>query len=225
MTTTLGEIQLQCPLCGSRFRCDTVISTDSFGGRRTDFHELSSGIQPLPFLVYVCYKCSYTGMKHAFAEDTEITSTTRERVSDGVVVIKNRKDLPGSEKYELAAKIAEWQEVQTRYIADLLLKAAWCCVEENDLEAERFFRRKAARMYEQAIKKWDGVKSQDRAVLSYLVGELWRRIGDKQQAEVWFDRVPEEVVYLESQQWVVDLAHQQQHSPKELFDRNPPFRI
>jgi hypothetical protein len=50
--------------------------------------------------------------------------------------------LSGSEKYELAAKIAEWQSMEPRHIADLLLRAAWCCVDESDIEAERYFRRK-----------------------------------------------------------------------------------
>ena len=40
----------------------------------------------------------------------------------------------------MAARVAEWQGMEVRYIADLLLRAAWCCVDEGDIEAERFFR-------------------------------------------------------------------------------------
>ena len=65
-----------------------------------------------------------------------------------------------------------------RKLTDLLLRAAWCCVDEGDSEAERFFRRKAAWKFEEALGSFDGVGREERAVLTYLVGELWRRIGD-----------------------------------------------
>ena len=84
----------------------------------------------------------------------------------------------GSEKYEAAAKVAEWQALEPRHVADLLLRAAWCCVDEGDTEAERFFRRKAAWKFEEALSSFDGVAREERAVLTYLVGELWRRVGD-----------------------------------------------
>jgi hypothetical protein len=96
----------------------------------------------------------------------------------------------GSEKYEAAAKVAEWQGLEPRHVADLLLRAAWCCVDEGDVEAERFFRRKAAWAFERSLDAFDGVAREERAVLTYLVGELWRRVGDPRLAREWFDRVP-----------------------------------
>jgi len=54
----------------------------------------------------------------------------------------------------------------------LLLRAAWCCVAEQDAEAERFFRRKAARAFESALARYDDVRRDRRAEVSYLVGEL-----------------------------------------------------
>ena len=95
----------------------------------------------------------------------------------------------GSEKYEAAAKVAEWQGMEPRHVADLLLRAAWCCVDEGDVEAERFFRRKAAWKFEEALESFDGVARDERAVLTYLVGELWRRVGDTKLATAWFNRV------------------------------------
>jgi uncharacterized protein len=48
--TTLQQIELQCPICETRFRSQSVVSTNSFGGKRTDFHERAAGTQPLPYL-------------------------------------------------------------------------------------------------------------------------------------------------------------------------------
>jgi hypothetical protein len=123
----------------------------------------------------------------------------------------------GSEKYEAAAKVAEWQSMEHRHIADLLLRAAWCCVDEADTEAERYFRRHAAWMFERALESYDGVARDERAVLTYLVGELWRRVGDLQAAKAWFNKVAEEVVDLQSQEWILDAARQQRDCPREWF--------
>ena len=63
----------------------------------------------------------------------------------------------------------------------------------------------------------DGVARDERAVLTYLVGELWRRVGDMGSANDWFDRVSMEVVDPQSQQWVIDAARQQRDCPREWF--------
>jgi hypothetical protein len=64
---------------------------------------------------------------------------------------------------------------------------------------------------------FDGVPRDERAVINYLVGELWRRIGDAALAEAWFDRVRTEVVDGEAQQWIVEAADQQRDCPREWF--------
>jgi hypothetical protein len=54
-------------------------------------------------------------------------------------------------------------------------------------------------------------------VLTYLVGELWRRVGDMTLAEEWFNQVPSEVTEQATQQWVLDAARQQRDCPREWF--------
>jgi len=49
------------------------------------------------------------------------------------------------------------------------------------------------------------------------VGELWRRIGDIQQARQWFDRVSDELVDAEAQHWILAAAEQQRTDPQEWF--------
>jgi uncharacterized protein (DUF2225 family) len=219
--TTLQQIELQCPVCETRFRSQAVISTNSFGGKRTDFHERAAGTQPLPYLVHMCSSCGYTGAERDFTDEADVTPVVREHVwtelAPQLTAVPNRGAVLGSEKYEAAAKVAEWQGLEPRHVADLLLRAAWCCVDEGDVEAERFFRRKAAWAFERALDAFDGVAREERAVLTYLVGELWRRVGDARGAREWFDRVPGEVVDPATQQWVLDAARQQRDCPREWF--------
>jgi len=256
--TTLQQIELRCPVCETRFRSQAVVSTNSFGGKRTDFHERAAGTQPLPYLVHMCGRCGYAGAERDFADEAaaEVSPTVKEhvwaelapvlptlaRATQGSQADQAAQSMqgthvgpapqamqgqqpvstanpafPGSEKYEAAAKVAEWQGAEPRHVADLLLRAAWCCVDEGDVEAERYFRRKAAWAFERALSSYDGVARDERAVLTYLVGELWRRAGDLKTARAWFDRVPGEVTDTHAQQWVLDAARQQRDCPREWF--------
>jgi uncharacterized protein len=215
--TTLQQIELRCPICDTRFRSQAVVSTNSFGGKRTDFHERAAGTQPLPFLIHMCNRCGYSGAERDFSDEAEVSPTLKEHVWNELAPTLSASTLCGSEKYEAAARIAEWQSIEPRHLADLLLRAAWCCVDEGDIEAERFFRRKAAWAFEAALESFDGVARDERAVLTYLVGELWRRVGDIGQANRWFERVPPEIIDPSTQQWVMDAARQQRECPREWF--------
>jgi uncharacterized protein len=214
--TTLRQIELNCPICGNSFQSQAVVSTNAFGGKRTDFHERAAGTQPLAYLVHMCGQCGYSGGEGDFTGVTEVSPLVREQVLRELAP-KTPDSTMGSAKYEAAAKVAEWQGVDPRHIADLLLRAAWCCVDEDDVEAERYFRRLAAWTFKQALRSYDGVGAEERAVLTYLVGELWRRIGDADQAKEWFDRVADEIVDSDSQHWILAAAEQQRTDPQEWF--------
>jgi len=215
--TQLQQIELRCPICDTRFRSQAVVSTNSFGGKRTDFHERAAGTQPLPYLVHMCSRCGYSGAERDFTEEAEVSPMIKEHVWNELAPALSCGSVVGSEKYEAAAKVAEWQSMEPRHIADLLLRAAWCCVDEGDIEAERYFRRRAAWMFERSLESYDGVARDERAVLTYLIGELWRRVGDSALANDWFNRVPGEITEAQSQQWVLDAARQQRDCPREWF--------
>jgi hypothetical protein len=59
--TTLRQIELRCPVCDNEFRSQSVVSTNAFGGKRTDFHERAAGTQPLAYLIHMCSECGYSG--------------------------------------------------------------------------------------------------------------------------------------------------------------------
>jgi hypothetical protein len=127
--------------------------------------------------------CGYTGAERDFTEEADVTPVVREHVwtelAPQLTAAPNRGAVPRLGEVRGGAKVAEWQGLEPRHVADLLLRAAWCCVDEGDVEAERFFRRKAAWAFERALDAFDGVAREERAVLTYLVGELWRRVGDQ----------------------------------------------
>jgi uncharacterized protein len=214
--TTLQQIELQCPVCKNRFHSQAIASTNCFGGKRTDFHERAAGTQPLPYQLHNCNRCGFTATECDFTEGVEVSSTLRDRVYDlypGIIKVPGS----GSQKYEAAAKIAEWQGKKPHVVARLLLRAAWCCVDEGDIEAERFFRRKAAWAFEEALSSTDRTTSGHKALWTYLIGELWRRIGDGPLAREWFNRVEDAIVDPSTQQGILDAARQQRDCPREWF--------
>src|SRR6187402_3603711 len=106
--TTLQQIDLTCPVCETRFRSQAVVSTNSFGGKRTDFHERAAGTQPLPYLVHMCARCGYAGAERDFTEVAALAPTVRDRVwSTLAPSVALASPTAGSEKYEAAAKVAE----------------------------------------------------------------------------------------------------------------------
>jgi hypothetical protein len=215
--TTLHLIDLTCPICAVEFRSQTVVATNGYGGKRTDFHERATGMQPLPYFVHLCTHCGYAGVTRDFGAEVEITDELRAQVWMELAPSLQHALPSGSLKYEHAARVAEWQGHDARYLADLFLRAAWCCVDEGDTEAERFFRRKAAWRFADALADFGAVPPEERAVITYLIGELWRRIGDDAQAVRWFEQVAEEVTEPAAQGWVVEVAEQQRVEPREWF--------
>lgn len=214
--TTLRDVRLRCPVCERNFTSREVVSTNGFGGKRTDFQVRAAGEQPTPYLVHLCPTCGYAGRIELFAEDAVATPAVIERVWTELTPRLTAEGVTGSEKCEFAAKVALWAGASPSELGDLYLRASWCCVDEGDIEAERYFRRHAAWSFESALAEWDGVDSTDRALLTYLVGELWRRIGDDRKAREWYDRVANEVVSSE-QRWIARLAKQQKNDPRDWF--------
>lgn len=215
--TTLNLIELTCPVCETRFRSQTVVATTTCAAKRTDFHEHVPGMQPLPFFVHLCTHCGYAGLQRDFGDEAQTDEMLCALVWSELASAVHAAPASGSLKYEHAAKVAEWQQSDPRYLADLYLRAAWCCVDEGDTEAERYFRRYAAWRFADALEEFDGVPPQERAVITYLVGELWRRIGDDGLAQHWFARVAEEVTEPVTQSWVLEAARRQQTTPQEWF--------
>jgi uncharacterized protein (DUF2225 family) len=215
--TTLAKIELTCPVCTHGFASQKVVATNCFGGKRTDFHERASGHQPLPYKVHTCWKCGYTGPDEAFTgEGIDLSPYVIEQLMEEMPKYRGR-NLTGSEKWEAAARAAEIIGEDDKVLAGQLLCAAWCCVDESDTEAERYFRIAAAKRFETALEAFDVVEREERAVITYLTGEVWRRAGFVERAHEWFRKVPDEVIDTATQQWIIDAAIQQTVAPREWW--------
>lgn len=217
--TTLKPIDLTCPNCEWTFFSEAAESNEKRPRKRTDFQMTSDGVgvASITYGVHLCDCCGFAGPMSWFTGEGHLTEPLRRRVWDELAPKIALGPLPASEKYEFAAKVATWVDVPSRQIGDLWLRAAWCSVDEGDSEAERFYRIRAARCFEDALGQHEGLDVDERAVITYLIGELWRRCGDTQRANAFFEMVPSEVTGDRDQRWVIRWAKRQQIDPCEWF--------
>ena len=229
---TIGFVaHLCCPICDNSFSSFIVNEEDFMYSeeRDTDFHQRTpEKEQPLQHLVHTCTKCGYTDEGKGFSDDQWISDGDKNEIMESLKILtqgKNEFGNPsGSLKFELAARV-EWSrngDQNPESLATYFLRAAWCCMDEEDLEAEWYFRRKAAMMFEEALMKTNCVFPNARAELTYLIGELWRRCGEEILATKWFDRVESEIVDYNNQEFIRLLTDQQKNRPVQWSTPNPP---
>jgi len=197
---TLEWTNLRCPVCATTFETIAVVRNETHSAGSIETTPEYMAIAMLPFLIHVCRRCGYAGDVEAFAKDVKIPRDVRARVwaelapklAPSVRIPAMLLTAPGSEKHEGAAKVAEWRRAKALTIAELWIRAARCAIDEDDLEAERYYARFAARWFAEALER-NEVALQERASIIYGLGELWLHLGDVRRANCWFQRVPAEV--------------------------------
>jgi hypothetical protein len=221
----LEWIALTCPVCGATFESLAVVP--GVAGDRGDIAPSdTAGIADLlPFLVHVCRRCGYAGRADTFGDGVEIAPAVRERVwtelaptlAPAVHLPWLLLAAPGSEKYEGAAKIAEWRGADALAIAELWIAAARCARGEGDHEAQRYFARFAARWFAEALERHE-VASADRATVAYGLGTLWCHIGDVPNAVKWFERVAREIIDPATQRSLTEAPPNRRGCSEEVHD-------
>src|ERR1051325_2556297 len=175
--TTMMPVDLECPNCGAHFEVQALMSTN-FYGMTTDLRRLTSGYDPWEFMVHSCQKCGFTGGDREF--EGKVDAGISEKIKESIFPHVRDERLSADTRWEFAAMIAEWREQDASAIADLYHNAAWCAA---STERETYFRRRAADWLERSLET--GVPN--RPIILYLIGEMYRRCGEKSVAETWFD--------------------------------------
>jgi hypothetical protein len=170
---TLYEVELTCPLDGTKFKATLAGSGTSFGM----FLDLKpDGPTPAPWPIakcpsngFVLYKDKFTGEEIArlrpFVESTQYQTLQRE-----------------NSNYYLAARLRIFQGEKAADVAFVLVQATW---EAKDLSQYQRYAAEALQAYEEALsrpyadpKQW--------LTDQLLAGELERRLGRFEKAETRF---------------------------------------
>lgn len=219
--TTLHSETRTCPVCETVFPVQSVESCGSHGCD-SDFRPHYWGPDPLEHFVHSCMECGFSGYVENFDDG-----------ASEVVIRKIRKfltprtrDLSRAQsayfRYEFMALIYEWEDRDSLDVADSFLRASWVARTCNNREKERLYQREAVRRFEEALEIGECSDQQQRAVVSYLVGDLHRRLNRRRRAETWFHRAREEFEMMsggdEDHPWLGDQIRRQLDSPADQMD-------
>ncbi len=175
--TTINEREVTCVFCKEKF---IVMEASSFtiAEKESDFFPHYLGANPLPIMVESCPKCGYTSYTKEFED--KLTKKKKGKVAKTLKSIQTEKKLSPSEKYRSLALIYIARDKNAVEVADCYLKAAWCERLEDNRDEELSALRKAANYFELGLKA-NEVSGTEELITRYLVGEIFRRLGEKEK--------------------------------------------
>jgi len=212
--TTFQTQPATCPNCQEKVNVHILTSTNTFGPRYTDFRRDAAGFQPRRIMMSLCEGCGFAGYTHEFKVTNVLPDEVREKIATHVKPTLDGTRPPMSRVYDIHGQIAEWLGKPPLEVADSYLKAAWCCQDEGDFQREKDYRRVAVSYFKEAL-NGGGLDEETEPNITYLVGELYRRTGDKALADEWFNKVIDKAKTHANWQKIAELAQQQRDDPKD----------
>lgn len=208
MGTEFRLVSFTCPTCGTEFDAKTIKSV-SHRGQDADFFPHYVGESPLPYFLVQCPKCQFC----AYAEDFSKSGEDALKISESAIKkILNQpiaKKLPETAKrFFLAGKIYEEAGRNPYHIGNIYLRGSWCCRILENRRAEIEMQQLAVTFLRKSVDKSTIDNPDNLPIVTYIVGELYRRLEDKKLAREWYAAVAE-VLIDPDQQWVLELAQKQ----------------
>ncbi|MBM7854204.1 uncharacterized protein (DUF2225 family)/CRP-like cAMP-binding protein [Desulfohalotomaculum tongense] len=188
----LYDRNFSCPYCKSKFITPRVLSkylkitkTDD------DFCSYYDGINPIFYEVAVCPRCNY-----AFTDDSQdkLGPTALKGVKAVLETLPKKdyclvRDINlAVETFILAILCQTAYENKDSLIARLYLRMAWLYRYQKNKEKEHTYLQVALEKYESAFKK-EKFEIKNELQLTYLVGELYNRLGNAKMAVQWFNKL------------------------------------
>lgn len=119
-------------------------------------------------------------------------------------------------RYEHHAQVERWIGSGPLREGDSWLRAAWMHDDEDRSDDSVRCRRRALACYRQGVdeRKWFG-RREDLVVIAYLIGELHRKLGEKEEGCRWFEQAIAWSSGLQKMQELVELAERQAQDPRD----------
>lgn len=209
MSTRLTEQAFQCPICQSHL-LSRVVDSVTNQGQDSDFFPHYIGENPLPFFLVKCPACQFCAYPDEFSRETRPShkGLTPKKIRE-ILDQPLAKKLPDDAmRFYLAGKISEEETKNPYHIANIYLRGSWCCRQVENRRAEIELQQLAVKFFRLAVEQSTLGNPENLPVVTYLIGELYRRLEDKNLAREWFGNV-EEVLFDSDQQWILELAKKQ----------------
>jgi hypothetical protein len=162
--------------------------------RDEDFLAHYEGENPLKYNIFVCPNCGYAASENKF---NSITDEEKEIVLKEITSKWNKRSYGDKrtldeavEVYKLALYIGEILDYKKLELGSLCLSLGWLYrIKENQEEETRFLEL-AKDLFEESFYNESLIgTNMDELKLGYLIGEINRRLGDKEKALKWFNTI------------------------------------
>lgn len=215
--TTLVPIDLTCPICDQKFESQTVGSC-GHASMRTDFRPNYRGANPVSHFFHVCPNCSFCGDLNNFKltidnpdfkkEIKEMTPLKADSspVSLNAKIVRAVRCLEKLKKYGI-------KQLNELTLANKWVMAYWWVETAED---RKKYGKITLDYLKQAIEK-DQVPDKLYLRYIYLQGEIYRRIGNLEKANAFFDKTIKLATEYPDPQDLESMARQQKEDPKETF--------
>ncbi|UVI31407.1 DUF2225 domain-containing protein [Paenibacillus spongiae] len=189
----LYQSTITCICCEQTFQTSRVRpSFKKALSRDSDFcGYYREDINPDFYVVRVCPNCGFATTENGM---DQLADVKRKQYYDRIGSQWVKRDYGGNRTaeqamtcYKLALLCGQAVGEKERVIAGILHHIAWLYRYEDNTEQEERFLRYALDSYIQ-VYETEGV-SLNNAKLMFLIGELYRRVGEKNEAVRWFSRV------------------------------------
>lgn len=208
MGTSFKTSSFICPSCSTTFEA-RIVKSVTHQGQDSDFFPHYLGENPLPFFLVRCPECSFTAYPEDYAPKMGEQNKVTPAFIKKVLSLPVAKKLPEEAlKFFIAGKVYEENQRNPYHIGNLYLRGSWCCrlIENRKLEIE--LQQLAVKYLKQSVERSTITNPDNLPIVIYLVGELYRRLEDRQSAREWFGSV-EEFVIDNDQQWILELTQKQ----------------
>jgi uncharacterized protein (DUF2225 family) len=196
-TTVINHLfdkQVICPVCGAHFKAKTVKSkSPRVISKDSDFFIRYSVANPYFYDVLICNSCGYAAMKSDFEK---LKSHKKDLVLSNVTPKWKPREYPdildeklAIERYKLALLNAIVIDLPNSTKGMISLKIAWMYRLLDNRDQEIAFLKQALEGFNNAyINEIFPIYGLQRDSLMYLLGELNRRLGNGQDALLWYSR-------------------------------------
>lgn len=184
--TVLREIELTCWVCEEAFTRQEPRKY-AVTGRGSDLCPQPFGESPLPLLLHTCPTCGFTADGRGFQPSQFDEGVQAWILAGGLSRIMAQRRETDYVRYELAALChGRRREPSPLQLGEYYLAASWLAQLEAAPDVVPDYQAEAARHLEHALLA-DEMEDGERAVMTYLVGELRRRLGEFDAALRLFD--------------------------------------
>ena len=184
-----------CPVCDHGFADIMMLKSKCrYLYSDTDLRAYYSPLEPMFYDIVSCHFCGYTAMNSHF---DQISEKQIDLITENIKPQFKYKEYPinlsvddAEELYQLALLCATVKQVKASEKAMLCLRMAWIAREQKKTEREHKLLQVALEGFELAYEREDfPMYGMESMTLCYLMGELSRRVGRKDDALRYLGRV------------------------------------